>query len=61
LCGPALQVTADLSDLVMGHVSWFTYTSMTRVYKHYSFNLTGQGLQGRKVGSSGSVGQAAAR
>lgn len=36
-----VKVTPDLSDLLMGHTTWWTYTAMTRIYKHYSFALQG--------------------
>lgn len=37
-----VKVTPDLSDLLMGHTTWWTYTAMTRIYKHYSFALQGR-------------------
>ena len=41
-CSVLIKVTPDLSDLLMGHVTWWTYTGMTRLYKHYTFNLNGK-------------------
>lgn len=41
-CSVLIKVTPDLSDLLVGHTTWWTYTSMTRIYKHYTFNLRGQ-------------------
>lgn len=40
-CSVLVKVTPDLSDLLVGHVTWWTFTSMTRIYKHYTFNLHG--------------------
>lgn len=36
-----VKVTPDLSDLLVGHTTWWTYTSMSRIYKHYSLALQG--------------------
>jgi FlaA1/EpsC-like NDP-sugar epimerase len=33
------RVTSDLSDLLVGHSSWFTYSSMLRIYKLYELNF----------------------
>lgn len=38
-CSGLIKVTGDLSDLFTGHSSWFNYSSMNRIYKHYDFNL----------------------
>jgi Phospholipase B len=29
----------DLSDILMGHSTWDTYSSMVRIYKHYDFGV----------------------
>lgn len=29
-CSAIIKVTGDLTDLLLGHVTWFTYTSMIR-------------------------------
>eukprot|EP00198_Chlamydomonas_reinhardtii_P009289 XP_001698626.1 predicted protein [Chlamydomonas reinhardtii] len=39
-CSALIKVTPDLSDILMGHVTWWGYASMLRLYKHYSFRLT---------------------
>lgn len=36
-----VKVTPDLNDLLVGHTTWWTYTAMTRIYKHYNFELHG--------------------
>jgi hypothetical protein len=36
-CSALIKVTPDLSDLFFGHTSWFTYSSMTRIWKTYKF------------------------
>jgi cytosine/adenosine deaminase-related metal-dependent hydrolase len=41
-CSVLIKVTPDFQDLLLGHVTWWTYTGMTRLYKHYSFALHGK-------------------
>eukprot|EP00775_Hariotina_reticulata_P011811 gene11811-11955_t len=38
-CSALIKVTADLSDILFGHSTWDSFTAMTRIYKHYQFNL----------------------
>ncbi len=33
------QVTPSLDDLLVGHVTWWSYASMLRLYKHYDLRL----------------------
>jgi hypothetical protein len=40
-CSVLVKVTPDLNDLLVGHTTWWTYTAMTRIYKHYNFELQG--------------------
>jgi len=42
-CTALIKVTADLSDLFMGHATWDSFTQMTRIYKHYEFGTPGFG------------------
>jgi len=39
MCSAAIKMLPDFSDLFMAHSSWFTYASMNRIYKHYSFSV----------------------
>jgi hypothetical protein len=41
-CSVLIKVTPDFQDLLLGHVTWWTYTGMTRLYKHYNFDLHGE-------------------
>jgi hypothetical protein len=41
-CSVLVKVTPDLSDLLVGHTTWWTYTAMSRIYKHYSLALQGR-------------------
>lgn len=38
-CSALIKVSADLSDIFMGHSTWDSFTAMTRIYKHYQLNL----------------------
>lgn len=38
-CSALIRVAGDLSDLFFGHTTWFHYTFMNRIYKHYEFAL----------------------
>jgi len=38
-CSAIIKVTPDLSDIFFGHTSWFTYASMTRIWKKYDFKF----------------------
>ncbi|GLI63793.1 hypothetical protein VaNZ11_006878 [Volvox africanus] len=47
-CTALIKVTPGLDDLLMGHVTWWSYASMLRIYKHYNLRLnqlTGLGGQ----------------
>ncbi|GIL61407.1 hypothetical protein Vafri_15865 [Volvox africanus] len=47
-CTALIKVTPGLDDLLMGHVTWWSYASMLRIYKHYNLRLnqlTGPGGQ----------------
>jgi hypothetical protein len=37
-----VKIAPDLSDIFIGHATWWTYTSMLRIYKHYTFELQGE-------------------
>jgi hypothetical protein len=36
-CSALVKVTGDLSELFMGHSSWFEYANTNRIYKNYHF------------------------
>ncbi|EFJ48982.1 hypothetical protein VOLCADRAFT_90360 [Volvox carteri f. nagariensis] len=39
-CTALVKVTPGLDDLLLGHVTWWSYLSMLRIYKHYNLGLT---------------------
>ncbi|KXZ46084.1 hypothetical protein GPECTOR_47g360 [Gonium pectorale] len=46
-CSALVKVTPSLDDILIGHVTWWGYASMLRVYKHYDLRLAGlAGLRG---------------
>lgn len=38
-CSALIKVTPGYEDIVIGHSMWAGYSTMLRVFKHYSFNL----------------------
>ena len=38
-CSALIRTADDLSDIFVGHSSWFTYSAMLRIYKTYKFPL----------------------
>lgn len=38
-CSALIRVTGDLKDILMAHSSWFIYSSMLRIYKHYTLRV----------------------
>mmetsp|Transcript_5131 Transcript_5131/g.7214 ORF Transcript_5131/g.7214 Transcript_5131/m.7214 type:complete len:571 (-) Transcript_5131:49-1761(-) len=51
-CSALVKVTGDLSEMFMGHSSWFTYSAMLRIYKHYHFNYKGVRVANRAMSFS---------
>jgi hypothetical protein len=47
-----VKVAPDFSDIFIGHATWWTYTSMLKVYKHYTFELQGQQYKTRTTSMS---------
>ena len=51
-CSALVKLLPDFSDLYFSHVSWFIYSSTTRIFKHYSFNLALPGAVGNQMSFS---------
>lgn len=45
-CSALVKVADDMSDIYVGHSSWFTYSAMLRIYKTYHFNLNNKSNKG---------------
>jgi hypothetical protein len=52
MCSAIVKVTGDYSEMFASHSSWFTYSAMSRIYKHYYFNLNESFIAARKVSFS---------
>eukprot|EP00759_Apiculatamorpha_spiralis_P003639 PhF_6_TR11704/c0_g1_i1/m.19030 len=51
-CSGLIKVAADLSDLFFSHSSWYTYTSTTRIFKHYHFNYKDRSTKAKLISMS---------
>ena len=45
-CSALVKLADDMSDIYVGHSSWFTYSAMLRIYKTYNFNLNNKSNKG---------------
>ena len=48
---------ADFSDLYMGHSTWDSFSQMTKIFKHYSFQLSLPGLASQRMSFSSYPGE----
>jgi hypothetical protein len=39
-CSVLIKMTPGYEDVLAAHASWFMYSAMLRIFKHYSFNLS---------------------
>ncbi|KAG2491647.1 hypothetical protein HYH03_010017 [Edaphochlamys debaryana] len=62
-CSALIKVTPNLDDLLLGHVTWWAYASMLRIYKHYDLRFTAltPGLPGDSPAGAGAGAGAGAR
>eukprot|EP01135_Chromosphaera_perkinsii_P002466 Nk52_evm72s223 gene=Nk52_evmTU72s223 len=51
-CTALIKVLPDLSDLLFSHSSWFSYSAMNRIYKHYFFQSSEKSSAARKFSFS---------
>lgn len=51
-CSALVKVSDDLQDLMMGHASWFIYSSMLRIFKVYEFSFSNPRVRGKTVAFS---------
>jgi len=48
-CSAFIKLTGDMSDLFTGHSSWFTYSAMNRIFKHYYLDFQGDFIAAKKI------------
>mmetsp|Transcript_1723 Transcript_1723/g.3821 ORF Transcript_1723/g.3821 Transcript_1723/m.3821 type:complete len:652 (+) Transcript_1723:111-2066(+) len=51
-CTAVIRVTPGDADLFVGHSTWGDYSTMTRIFKHYDFDLRGAGTMASKIAMS---------
>jgi hypothetical protein len=51
-CSALIKVLGDFSDIFMAHSSWFDYSAMNRIYKHYFFDVSAKSTVAKKVSFS---------
>lgn len=56
-CSALIKVTDDLSDLLLGHSTFDSYTAMTRIFKHYRFALSHPGVAAQSLSFSSYPGE----
>ncbi|EIE19753.1 laminin A [Coccomyxa subellipsoidea C-169] len=56
-CSALITVTPDFSNLFMGHSTWDSYSQMTKVFKHYSFQLRLPGVAAQRMSFSSYPGE----
>mmetsp|Transcript_46296 Transcript_46296/g.129152 ORF Transcript_46296/g.129152 Transcript_46296/m.129152 type:complete len:84 (-) Transcript_46296:106-357(-) len=55
-CSALIKIKDDLSDLLFGHSSWFSYSNMNRIYKHYHLDFNFNFSLTQPDGREGQVG-----
>jgi hypothetical protein len=55
-----VKIAPDFSDIFIGHATWWTYTSMLKIYKHYTFELQGGQYKTRTTSMSSYPGKSSA-
>lgn len=56
-CSALVKVTGDLSDLLLGHSTWDTFTAMMRIYKHFELGLREEGIAANRYSFSSYPGE----
>ncbi|XP_072043162.1 phospholipase B-like 1, partial [Amphiura filiformis] len=51
-CSALVKVLPGFEDIFMGHSSWFTYSAMIRIYKHYNFNVANKAVAAKQMSFS---------
>ncbi|CAK0735312.1 hypothetical protein CVIRNUC_000560 [Coccomyxa viridis] len=56
-CSALVTVTADFSNLFMGHSTWDSWSQITKIFKHYDFSLSLPGLASQRMSFSSYPGE----
>ena len=48
-CSALIKVTGNMSDLFLAHSSWYTYSNMNRIFKHYNLQFKDESTKSRKL------------
>ena len=51
-CSALIKVTGNMSDLFLSHSSWYTFSNMNRIFKHYNFNFNDKSTKSKKISFS---------
>jgi len=58
-CSSIVKITPDFSKLFSGHSTWFLYSGMNRIYKHYTLNFATSMTMAKSVSFSSYPGAVA--
>jgi len=51
-CSALVSVTEALDDVMVGHTTWADYSTMTRIFKYYTFHIAGAETMSSRIGFS---------
>ncbi|KAK9840599.1 hypothetical protein WJX81_003823 [Elliptochloris bilobata] len=56
-CSALVTVSPDLSEILVGHSTWDSYSQIVRMFKHFQFDLTQPGLTAQQTSYSSYPGE----
>ena len=48
-CSALIKISEDFSDIFFGHNSWFTFSSLSRVFKEYNFDFNNKLVKAKSI------------